>query len=198
MILPPVIFDSEADEIEKMLVRARASGISHALISNIGHITLAKKHGFICHGDLRLNVYNSESADTLLSLGLQDLMLSPELSLAQSRDVDAPAAVVVYGRLPLMTLERCVIEDCKACQKNSFTLSDRKNIRFPVFREFPHRNVLYNSVPTYMADKQDELARCRLLRTHFIFTDESAKKASDIINAYKTNRAPEDNVRRIK
>ena len=198
VILPPVIFDSEIAEVEKMLAKARASGIPHALVSNIGHISLAKKYGFICHGDLRLNVYNSQSADTLLSLGLCDIMLSPELSLAQSRDIDAPASVVVYGRLPLMTLERCVIEDCKACRQNSFTLSDRKNISFPVFREFPHRNVLYNSVPTYMADKSDELARCRLSRTHFIFTDESADAAGEIINAYKTNRAPQGNVRRIK
>ena len=198
IILPPVIFDSEMSEVEKMLEIARGAGISHALISNIGHIALAKKHGFICHGDFRLNVYNTESADAYISLGFSDVIVSPELTLAQARDIDAPSGVTVYGRLPLMTLERCVIEDCSACKKDSFSLTDRMGVSFPVFREYPHRNVLYNSLPTYMADRRDALAKNRLTSHHFIFTDESKGEAASVIEAYKKGLPPKGSVRRIK
>ncbi len=198
VILPPVIFDSEMDEVEKMLISAREAGIVHALVSNIGHIELAKKHGFLCHGDFRLNIYNTESAETYIALGLCDVIISPELTLAKARDVEANAGIVVYGRLPLMTLERCVIEDCSACESNSFTLTDRMGISFPVFREYPHRNVLYNSVPTYMADRADALERNRLPAHHFIFTDESRREVCSVIEAYKKKTPPKGNVRRIK
>ncbi len=198
VILPGVIFDSEMPEVEKMLKAARGAGITHALVSNIGHIELAKKYGFILHGDFRLNVYNTETAKTLESLGVEDVILSPELSLAQSRDIAADAAAVVYGRIPLMLLERCVIEDCGECGKNSFTLTDRRGVSFPVFREYPHRNVLYNSVRTYMADRADEMTRARVGKTHFIFSDESEREVLAVIEAYKKQRQPKGNVRRIK
>ena len=198
VILPPVIFDHEREEVEKMLGAAQGAGAVHALVSNVGHIGLAKKYGFTLHGDLRLNVANRESARALLSAGLCDLILSPELSLAAVRDIGGPAALVVYGRLPLMTLERCVVEDCSECGKNRFALTDRRGVDFPVFREYPHRNVLYNSVPVYMADRADTIKRSGVASTHFIFTDESAKKAANIIKAYKNGDPPISNVRRIK
>ena len=51
-------------------------------------------------------------------------------------------------------------------------------------REFQHRNVIYNSVPTYMADKP--LAG---LFSHAIFTDETASEVDSIIDAIE-NRLP--------
>ena len=41
------------------------------------------------HGDLRLNTANTPAAARLLSLGLCDLILSPELTLPRMRDLRA-------------------------------------------------------------------------------------------------------------
>ena len=126
--------------------------------------------------------------------GFQDLIASPELTLPQLRDLGLPA--VVYGRLPLMTLEKCLIRDlysCAECKKRGFLpLIDRRNAVFPVSRAYDHRNIVWNSVPIYMADRPDDLSK--LSGQHFIFTDENPE---EITKAYKNKSRPMTQVRRI-
>lgn len=195
VILPPVIFDSEIAEVETLLQKAKNAEIQHALVSNIGHIALAKKYGFNIHGDFRLNIYNSWTIDSLISLGFEDFIASPELTLPQLRDLNISA--VVYGRIPLMTLEKCCIRDiysCDQCQKRGFLpLIDRTNTEFPMTRAWKHRNIIYNSVPIYMADRKSELSQINGM--HYIFTNENI---SDIVNAYDNCIPPNISVRRIK
>ncbi|MBE6613350.1 MAG: U32 family peptidase, partial [Ruminococcaceae bacterium] len=198
VILPPVIFDSERSEVAAMLKTAADAGIRHALVSNLGHLRLAAEAGMIPHGDFRLNIYNGWTVDALFELGFADLMASPELTLPQLRDLGLPT--VIYGRIPLMLLEKCVIRDlysCEECKKHDFlAMRDRKNAKFPLARTYEHRNILYNSVPVYMADRMDS----RIADGHFIFTDESAKRASDINAAYMgklTITPPDGGIRRI-
>ena len=202
VILPPVIFDSEIDEAAAMLKAAADAGVRHALVSNPGHIRIAREAGMTLHGDFRLNIYNSWTADALMTLGFADLMASPELTLPQLRDLGL--APVLYGRIPLMTLEKCVIRDlysCDICKNTEFPLlRDRKGAEFPMARAWKHRNILYNSVPVFMADRADELVRYRIAGGHFIFTDESAEKAAAIDAAYRGKAPitpPSGGIRRI-
>ncbi|MCI8387842.1 MAG: U32 family peptidase [Clostridiales bacterium] len=202
VIIPPVIFDSELGDIRNMLADAKEKGISHALVSNIGHIELAREVGMTIHGDFRLNVYNSYTVDSLLEIGFSDVIASPELTLPQLRDLGLPA--VIYGRIPLMTLEKCVIRDlysCKICSERHFLpLIDRRGVKFPLMRCFDHRNILYNSVPIYMADRQNELARAGISNVencHFIFSDESPDDVKAIINAHRNGLTTDMNIRRI-
>jgi hypothetical protein len=41
-------------------------------------------------------------------MGLEEVILSPELTLPQMRDVGGNTSAIVYGRIPLMLLEKCV------------------------------------------------------------------------------------------
>jgi putative protease len=199
VIIPPVIFDSELDEVRAMLASAKNEGIKHALVSNIGHISLAIDAGMIPHGDFRLNVYNSYAADALFELGVADIIASPELTLPQLRDLMLPA--VIYGRIPLMTLEKCVIRDlysCRQCSEKGFLpIVDRMGITFWLKRSWKHRNIMYNSVPVYMADKQNELERYGLQTGHFIFSDETSVEAAKIIEAYRRGLTTDKKIRRI-
>jgi putative protease len=154
------------------------------------------------HADYRLNTSNNATARSLEELGFVDAILSPELTLPRIRDIAGARYAVVYGKVPLMTLEKCVmreISDCDKCKKNGWGyLSDRKGVRFAVRREWNHRNIVFNSVPFYMADKKDMLTKYRIGGEHFIFTDESADEADKIIDAYKKGLAPSaKQVRRI-
>ena len=88
VILPPVIFDSEREEVRLRLKQAVAKGARHLLLGNIGHLPLARESGLILHGDFRFNVTNSETAAQLQELGFADILLSPELTLPQIRDMD--------------------------------------------------------------------------------------------------------------
>ena len=95
IVLPPTIFDRDREKAEMLLAAARENGAEHALICNIGHVETVKKYGFIIHGDYRLNIFNSETAGIYLGEGMRDVILAPELTLPQIRDINAPKAAVV-------------------------------------------------------------------------------------------------------
>ena len=202
IILPPVILDSELARVEKLLENARKNGARYALVGNLGALELAKAHGFEIHGDFRFNVYNSESVAKLEALGVDNIILSPELTLPQMRDVSGDVACIVYGRIPLMLLEKCVgkeIADCNTCNAGGAMLTDRRGISFPVLRELEHRSVIYNSAPTYMADREADLAAAKVTNRHFIFATEARDEVDKIINAYKKGLPSPENqkIRRI-
>lgn len=203
IILPPVIFDSEWASVEDMLTKAKTAGIAHALVCNVGHIARASQYGFVLHGDLRLNIWTADTADVYKDSGLSDLLLSPELTPPQMRDVRSvlPHGIITYGRLPMMTLQRCIIREhigdapmttdranpCRYCDTHPISvMRDRKQMRFPVTRMYPHRNIIHNASPLYMADKQDDIARLHAAFVHHMFTTESAAQAEAVIRAYET------------
>ena len=201
VLLPPVIFDSERPQAEELLRRAVSLGAKHALIGNLGHLSMVIRGGLIPHGDFRLNVTNRESACRLERLGLGDVILSPELSLPQLRDIGGDTRVTVYGRIPLMVTEKCVgkeLGDCGPCTGGKLKLTDRRGVSFPVLREWQHRSLIANSVPLYMADRQKELRKCGLLRQHFIFTTETRGEISHILSSYRENMPPSGDIRRIR
>lgn len=201
--LPPVIFDSEREAVEAQVRRARELGCAHILVENAGHLKIAENSGMTIHGGMRLNVANTETARTLLK-NVEDVILNPELTLPKIRDIlrkNPAARVQIYGRTPLMITEKCVgreLGDCSACEGGRTKLTDRRGVEFPVLREFRHRSVIVNSVPTYMADKADELRRNNINSWHFIFTTERKNDVKRLLDCHKNGTPPTGNVRRIK
>ena len=63
-------------------------------------------------------------------------------------------------------------------------LVDRRGAKFPIRREYKHRNVIYNSVLTYMGDKLSSLSGGRIVREHLIFSVEGEKEALGLMDAY--------------
>lgn len=202
VMLPPVIFDSEYGEVERMLSEAKAAGAIHALVGNIGHLEMVKRAGLIPHADYRMNIANGESAARAEELGFVDMIVSPELSLPQIRDIGGDRLALIYGKAVLMTLEKCVIRDvadCKRCESEGVVyITDRKGVRFGIMREWEHRNIIFNSIPTYMADRADALAKNKILGGHFVFSDETRDEVDAVIDAYKKGKAPKNGrIRRI-
>ena len=196
--LPPVIMEHEMESVVRELEKVKKRGTLYTLVSNISHIELSKRFGMKMIGDFRLNVMNGLSAEYYRSLGVVRTVLSQELTLPQARDIGE--GVTVYGRVPLMLTERCFIKEnfgCDACGKASF--KDRLGVKFPIIREWGHRNLVLNSVTTYMADRERELSENRISHSHFIFTTENASQISDAVRSYKVG-APAKNptaIRRI-
>lgn len=212
--LPEVIFDSEKDEVRDLLAIAKKAGAKYALVGNLGHIDLAKEAGFELHGSFRLNVSNPHAAGAVASFGFSDVILHPELTLPKCRDVARVGKIgslaVTYGKVPLMVLEKCVICESLGGKKGELcpimnstkkvcrgSLTDRTGATFPLIREFFHRNMLYNSVPVYMADKRGELDRAANLGEVFIFSDETRDEAADVISAYEKGLPAKGRVRRM-
>ena len=200
VLFPAVIFDSQRDKLRELLKKATALGARHALIGNIGHIALAREFGLEVHGDIRLNATNNDSVAALERLGVADVILSPELTLARMRDIGGKSAAIVYGRLPLMVTEKCIgkeIADCKTCHAGKATLTDRKGVSFPVLREWEHRSLILNSLPIFMADKENALRGAGLSMRHFIFSCESPREVDLIIQKYERGEPSSTPIRRM-
>ena len=226
VILPPVVYDSDRDEVKTALDRAITLGATDVLCTNLGQLPLIRElttahpeSDIRITGDFRLGVLNGESLAFLHRAGLSSAILSPELTLPQARDIakKGDGAVIVYGRIPLMLLEKCVNignggqkkgSPCLSCKENcekhpenayipSARLSDRKKAVFPVLREWKHRNVVYNSLPTYLADRKDTLRTARILHHHFIFSCETPKEIDDVVLSYRQGLSPKQPVRRL-
>ena len=182
--LPPVIMEDELAEVKARLREVAELGIKNAMISNLGHISLVKEAGLIPFGGFRLNVTNRAANAFWSELGVTGTVLSPELTLPMARDIGG--GVITYGRIPLMLTERCFIKEnfgCDACGKASFV--DRRGERFPLLREYKHRNLILNSAVTYMGDKVEELSSCGIRHTHLIF---SVERGDDILDALRASR----------
>ena len=198
--LPPVIYDSDMPEIRRSLEKAAGRGIRDLLIGNIGHLGLAREAGMIPHGDFRLNICNRESAAAIEGLGFRDFILSPELTLPRLRDIGGQSLAVVYGRIPLMVTEKCAGKECggcRACTAGKNQLTDRRGARFPVLREWRHRSLIVNSLPTSMSDRQKALAEYGVRGQHFIFTVETPQNVDAVIRAYSTGTPLPGECRRI-
>ncbi len=205
-VMPPVVFDSEVERVAELLEKAVKNEPKYAVISNLGQIELVKKHlsEIKMIADFRFNIGNDETVAFLEELGFESVIASAELTLPQIRDLGGSVGVIVYGRIPLMTLEKCVIKElygdkvaCSVCSEGRAEMRDRRGFVFPVVREYPHRNIVLNSLPTSMSDRQDELDRARISDRHFIFTVESTDEVDGIIDDFKKSRAPSGKVRRI-
>ncbi len=185
VILPPVVFDSEESAVRDALVAARARGVTYAMCDNLAHFALAREADFIPYGGFRLNIRNRESYETYRRVfGMERAVLSPELTFPQARDVGG--AVIVYGKLPLMLLERCFIREtasCTACETGRAALTDRTGARFPLVRIAPHRNLLLNSLPTYARESADRF-RAAHLTPVLLFTNETEDEIRAVCQAW--------------
>lgn len=186
VILPSVIKDSEINEIKVAVKKAVNHGAEHILIGNLGHIDIVKEYGLTLHGDFRLNIYNNAA---MKYYGMfDDNIISPELTLPQIRDIGGNKCVIIYGKIPLMILERPL---------GVMSIKDRMNAEFPIYKE-NKREIVSNTVPIYMADKKSDLKKSGIVNTHFIFTDESKSEVNKIIESYDKGLPYNKNFKRIK
>ena len=182
----PVVMEQELDDVRRMLRAAKEEGATYALIGNPSHVTLAAEVGLTPVGDFRLNVTNEHSLGVWSDNQIPDVMLSPELTSRQARRLGGRA--IVYGRLPLMITERCFMKENFGCDKcGKCSLTDRKGIKFPMMREFGHRNLIFNSAYTYMGDRMEEI-KGAVTGYHFIFTTERTDEIKNVVRAFREKR----------
>lgn len=186
--LPRVIFDSEKKAVSKLLNTAQEIGIKEALVGNIGHLQYARSFGFNVRGDFGLNIFNAQALKTVKDLGFASATLSFEQRLEAIRDLSKPidTELIVYGRLPLMMTENCIIKSSTGvCACDNFTgLIDRQGASFPVVPEYKCRNVVLNSKKLFLADKMNHLKKLGLWGIRLMFTTENAHECASVMKRY--------------
>lgn len=185
--LPQIIWDDEWDELTAKLKKTFDMGITHALVSNVGHIAPLKALGFKVEGDIALNIFNSRTLSEYEKLGITCATLSPELKFAQIRDIKKciPTEIVVYGHLPLMITENCALSSDSKCKGQGIhTLTDRYGAEFTVLCLPRCRNLILNPDVLYLADKLSDLQTLGLSRLRLCFTTESSSEVLKITRDY--------------
>ena len=113
VVFPRVAWDRERDELRKQLAALREIGVTQALLGHIGQLGLARELGFVPRGDFGLGLVNDLTAQELARLGFVSATASFECRLSQVRDLskELDTSLIVYGRLPLMLTENCILKN---------------------------------------------------------------------------------------
>ena len=195
--LPPVVMESELSAVREALSALDREKIKYLLVENLGQIALAKEFSFDFVCDFRFNVTNRLAYKTLSEMGASHIILSPEITLPQARDIGG--GVIVYGRIPLMITERCFMKDNGGCSRcSNLSLEDRMGEKFPMIREFNHRSLILNSKITYMGDKRQLLDKNRIASYHFIFSTEKEDKIKTALLSFEHGKPlSSSDVRRV-
>lgn len=190
-ILPRVIWSGELVPVARQLRTVYEMGVRQVLAGNLGQLHIARAAGFAVRGDFGLNIVNSRAMRYLREQGLDSQLLSFELTLPQIRDISkaVPAELLIYGRLPLMLMENCVMKNrtgiC-ACQTGTVRLVDRVGEEFPIVKDpGTCRNVLLNGKKLYLLDKKDALRGMGLWALRLQFTTENPGEIDKVLMDYQ-------------
>ena len=190
-ILPRVIWNGELAPVARQLRTVYEMGVRQVLAGNLGQLHIARAAGFAVRGDFGLNIVNSRAMRYLREQGLDSQLLSFELTLPQIRDISkaVPAELLIYGRLPLMLMENCVMKNrtgiC-ACQTGTVRLVDRVGEEFPIVKDpGTCRNVLLNGKKLYLLDKKDALRGMGLWALRLQFTTENPGEIDKVLMDYQ-------------
>ncbi len=166
-------------------------------VSNIGSLKYFKENfNLKLHGDIGLNVFNSYTAEYLLSLGLDSITLSPELNITQinalTKNTNIEIESIVYGYLASMTTKTCPMalvkgckddKECVTCNFNKgYGLKDRMDATFYMERKQGFTTI-YNSVPLMVLDNVDTVYKSGVETVRLDFTRET-KEIRNIQTAY--------------
>ncbi len=197
-LLPPLTMDDDLKKAIGLLLSYPPGTFCGAVASNIGQIAPLCEAFTEVRGDYTLNITNSPSAKTHLSLGLSKVTLSVELTVPQIRDIinsNISAELVVYGTIPAMHLLHCPIkEQLGHCAKDCFAgakpaLTDRRDYAFALHPVAPKRGrcdvMLLNSLPLDGLRVFGELIKAGASAWRLSFYGENPETAAERIAAFQ-------------
>ena len=194
-VLPRIVHDGEMEALKQDLRLARSLGIRQALVGNLGLLIPVKECGMEIRGDFGLNIFNSRAMEVCKKLELASAMLSFEMTLPQIRDISkcVDTEMLVYGRLPLMVTENCIMKNRTGaciCQQGQQKLVDRTGAEFPIIKEGRScHSVLLNGKKLSMLDRREDLSRLGLWGLRLYFTTENSREVDRVLRDY-LNMAP--------
>ena len=197
-VLPRIVHDTELPQLRQDLMTVKRLGVLEALVGNVGLLLPVRECGLMARGDFGLNLYNSRAVNLTRDLELRSACLSFEMTLPQIRDVSkaVPAELLVYGRLPLMVTENCLMRSrngqCTCKMGATAKLTDKTGAEFPVIKDGNAcRSVLLNGKKLYWLDRREDLSHLGLWAVRLYFTTENPREVDRILAACQ-DRAPFD------
>ena len=155
--VPVIITLSQKERVKALIKRAKENGINKFFCQSLDAMEMAKGDGAYIIAGFSVNISNFEAAREAARLGANEVIASCELPLYEAENIlnksGIPVGATVYGRMPLMVMRHCLMKD-KKCGICKGEIVDRRGISFPVLKNGEVcGNVIYNSRPLYLADK---------------------------------------------
>ena len=160
--MPTIIRKNKIDLSKKIIEKSiKEFNLKGFVISNLSQIILIPE----CSKNLdiianyTLNIYNTNSSKTLRDLNFSTITLSPELDedgfLNLCEKETLPKELIVYGKIPVMTMNYCVLGKSNKCYNtckklcnlnNKYYLKDRMGFLFRVIPDnLQTISTIYNS-----------------------------------------------------
>lgn len=170
--------------------------INGFVISNIGNLVFLEKYKdleFIVN--YSFNIFNNETVNSFKNV--HTITISPELNLDEINDIakysSKETEFIVYGSLPLMTLNYCLLGNTNKCyptcssqcnSSDTYSLSDRLNYKFNLKSDnLQTVTTIYNSKITSICPSSLNTNNYRIDITH-----ENIEEINNIINIVKNNK----------
>jgi putative protease len=192
---PVIASDSQMRGVADTMSGAMRFGADGVLVSNHGAFRLAEEMGLDRIVDSPLNVFNRMSLEFWAGRGAGMVTLSPELTLAEIREIAKYGAVecIVHGRLTLMESEHCVVggilggaDSCTApCEDGGFELVDEKGYAFPLMMDTDCRMHLLNSSELCMLDHVPAIVRAGVSSIRIEARAVESERAGAITRLYR-------------
>lgn len=196
VVLPAVMQQNEVQPIEKRVKQLLEDGYYAVQANNIAD-TIAFS-GYNIVGGFRLNIFNSHALSFYAQQGVMSAELSPELNFRQLSALKKtiPVQMLVYGRLPLMVTENCVIKNGSKCPCQGVnSITDRMGMKFPVIKDGGFcRSVVLNCKKTFLATHMDKIHRTGVNYLRMYFSDEQPAECRKVCESffYGTGYRPDD------
>lgn len=173
--------------------------VSKVLVSESGSLEVYQKDA-ILYADYFFNVSNHASVDVLLESGVKQIALSVEM---KSADLEAlmlkypngnPFEIIVYGRLPVMVLNHCILKQnvnqesiCKVCtSSDSYALQDRNGEIYPIVMDSNHCTHLFHYKVMNRLQEVSILKQLGICKYRLEFFDESVEEIIQIFSELKS------------
>ncbi len=182
----------------KYITAAQPDGV---LVRNLGAALWFRNKGIPMVGDFSLNTANPESVGVWKEFGMRQLTVSYDLNAAQLADLLAGGCgpeleLTLHQHIPMFHTEHCVFctflsqghsfKDCgQPCDRHKVRIMDRTHAMHYLRSDEGCRNTMFNGQAQSAARYVDGMRRCGLNRFRIELLDESAEKATELIESYR-------------
>ncbi|MGI6002510.1 MAG: peptidase U32 family protein [Lachnospiraceae bacterium] len=190
--LPYIIRGERADTLQEDLAFAENLSPDGYLVRSFDGLFALRGSGIKAPAAADWNVYAmNDRAGRMIAGQVSQLTLPAELNRNELHRLAFyhEGELIVYGRQQLMTSAGCIRRTAGRCTHvpGTLTLTDRKNVSFPVRCVCRYcYNLIYNSAPVFLDEETALFAKGQgpaRIRLHF--TDEDAHKTRQVMEIYR-------------
>lgn len=203
-VMPYIFRKDMAKQYEKMIDNINAAEFSGVMFRSYDEYEFLLRHQYKGMLIADSNIYSfNQKAKQFFNMKNVKTVIPIELNEKELKKRSCTGdELIIYGNVPVMISAQCVNKNTKSCSKDNkvLYLKDRYNKQFitKCCCEGCY-NVIYNSVPTVLADKYDNIQKLAPSSVRMDFTFESANETEkiakyciDIINNNVDNKMFDD------